>query len=315
MKMIVKTLYGSKLFGTATEDSDTDIKGVYMPTRKQIYLNNIPATIPGSNTDNSRKNTATDVDVEYYSLHYFFKLACKGDTSAIDMLHAPEFAILKTSDIWNKLVKERHRFYTSDMTNLVKYARTQAIKYSIRGDRAGAIKKVLDFCKQVNYNDKLFSHWSNLPTGNHIVKHNSSIENGIYLNTYEVCNRKFHSTITIKTLKDTMEKIYENYGKRAHLAELNNGIDHKAISHAFRAGFQMKEILEHGTITFPLKQAKFLIQVKTGKLDYESVLAPALNFLVDDVEVLSAASKLPKEIDKEYLNNFLYELVKECLNE
>lgn len=143
MKTIVKTLYGSKLYGTDTEDSDTDIKGIYMPTKRQIYLNNIPEFIHTSTSNKESKNTKNDVDVEFYSLHHFFKLACKGDTSAIDILHAPESAIIQSSYTWERLVSERHMFYTKDLTALVKYARTQATKNSVKSERLNDLQQVI----------------------------------------------------------------------------------------------------------------------------------------------------------------------------
>ncbi len=54
----------------------------------------------------------------------------------------------------------------------------------------------------------------------------------------------------------------------------NRNIDWKAVSHALRAAIQVKEILTQNKITFPLKEAPFLLQVKDGKLDYVSEVAP-----------------------------------------
>ena len=67
--------FGSHLYGTATESSDTDIKGIFLPTKEQCFLNKIPKAITyNSKKDNSGKNTAEDIDIEVYSLHYYLEL-------------------------------------------------------------------------------------------------------------------------------------------------------------------------------------------------------------------------------------------------
>lgn len=154
--------------------------------------------------------------------------------------------------------------------------------------------------------------WNELPELPHTRKY---FDEKMGLRVYEVCNRKFHETVKVNNVLKMLKIVEAVYGNRSRKAKETNFYDFKAISHAFRAGYQTKEILEHGTITFPLKQAKFIVQVKTGQLDYESVVAPALNFLVDDIEVLSAMSKLPEKIDQEYLDNLLFELLEKELHD
>ena len=40
--LILITYFGSRLFGTSTENSDVDIKGIFIPTTYQILMNKIP---------------------------------------------------------------------------------------------------------------------------------------------------------------------------------------------------------------------------------------------------------------------------------
>src|SRR5574343_15084 len=100
MKIIVEMRYGSHLYGTDTEDSDLDIKGIFMPSKREVFLNKIPKSITMNTNNTNIKNSSDDVDKEFYSLHYFIKLALSGETVSIDMLHANEENILATSDVW-----------------------------------------------------------------------------------------------------------------------------------------------------------------------------------------------------------------------
>jgi predicted nucleotidyltransferase len=35
MNLIVKTIFGSRLYGTNNEESDLDYKGIYLPTKEE----------------------------------------------------------------------------------------------------------------------------------------------------------------------------------------------------------------------------------------------------------------------------------------
>lgn len=104
MSTIVKMLFGSHLYGTDTEESDKDYKGIFLPPFEDCVLNKIPKSLNKSTSGKDSKNTKDDIDEEIFSLQYFIKLACEGQTVAIDMLHAPDEMIIETSDIWKELI-------------------------------------------------------------------------------------------------------------------------------------------------------------------------------------------------------------------
>lgn len=119
MNTIVKMIFGSHLYGLNTESSDKDYKGIFLPSKEEILLGKIPKTIDLSTNKTNQKNSKEDIDVEYYSLHYFIKLACMGETAALDMLHAPENMLVETSDIWKEIIKNREKFYTKNLKAFV----------------------------------------------------------------------------------------------------------------------------------------------------------------------------------------------------
>ena len=96
MKLIVKMKFGSHLYGTNTDKSDVDYKGVFLPSKTEILLNKVPKCKSFSTGNDSNKNMPFDIDEEIYSLHYFIKLACDGQTVAMDMIHAPEKMLIKS---------------------------------------------------------------------------------------------------------------------------------------------------------------------------------------------------------------------------
>jgi len=310
MKTIVKMIFGSHLYGTDNANSDKDYKGVFMPSKEQIYLGKIPKSYNETTGHNDSKNNSNDIDTEIYSLHYFIELACQGQTVALDMLHAPKSKLIETSPLWEKLVSERERFYTKNLSAFVGYCRRQASKYGIKGSRLENAKSVLDYLKQFNEYEKLKNVWDNLPKGEHIHK---LLPDDNDVRMYQVCGKKLGETCELHYVIDVLEKFYDSYGKRARMAMENKGIDWKAISHAFRAAYQTKQLLTENTITFPLKQAKFLREVKEGKCNYQDIY-PELENLINEIEILSQKSSLPEKVNRKYWNMFLINEVEYYLN-
>lgn len=304
MNLIVKMKFGSHLYGTNTEDSDVDYKGVFLPSKREILLNQIPKCRSFSTGNDLIKNNPDDVDEEIYSLHYFIKLACDGQTVAIDMLHAPDNMLIESSDIWKKIVKQKQRFYTKNLNSFVNYARRQASKYGIKGSRLNAAQQVLNLLKSNDPESRLRDVWSQLPRNEYC--HDIGIDpNG--MRQYQVCGKTFQESSSVGYVLPIIKKFYDDYGHRAKLAAENKNIDWKAISHALRAAIQTKEILTTGTIHFPLKDAPFLLDVKSGRLNYAGEVAPVLESLMDEVETLVNESDLPDKVDAEYWDHFICE--------
>ena len=248
-----------------------------------------------------------------YSLHYFIHLACEGETVALDMLHCPNDMILIKSYIWDQIVSHRRKFYTKNLKAFIGYARRQASKYGIKGSRLNDAQRVLEVFRGVNDASgrcKLRDVWDILPIGEHIIKHPPNESN---IRMYEVCNRNIGELASIQYATDIVKKFCDAYGERARQAANNEGIDWKAVSHAFRAAYQVKQILTEGTITFPLKEVEFIKNIKLGKVDYMTVAAPKLDALITEVEELSKTSDLPMEVDREMCNNFIISTINTLL--
>jgi len=308
---IVKVIFGSHLYGTNTLESDLDYKGVFLPSKEQILLGKIPKSInENTKKGNQLKNTSEDIDTEIYSLHYFIHLACEGETVALDMLHAPENMILEKSQIWDSIVQNRQRFYTKNLKAFIGYARRQASKYGIKGSRLNDAERVLNHlkCCYDDSNSKLSRYWEYLPEGEHIFKHPPN-ENGERM--YEVCGRKIGEKVTLQYAYEIVKKFADNYGERARMAAANEGIDWKSVSHAFRAAYQVKQILTENTLTFPLKEADELLLIKQGKLNYQTIVAPKLDLLIEEVEKLSEKSSLPEKTDIKFWNKFIIEILED----
>lgn len=307
----MKCLFGSHLYQLHTANSDKDYKGIYLPSKDSLLLGNYKKHYSESTGNDKSKNTKDDVDLEIYSLPYFIELAYKGETVALDMLHAKdEMFESKLCDVWIDLKDKRKMFYTKDMKSYIGYARKQANKYGIKGSRMEAVEKVLNFLT-CSYNDgqrgelKIRDVIKKLPTSEYVQVFTMLDTKQGDLTFYEVCGRKYQDTMTLEQLRNRCQGIYDEYGDRSKLAKVDQGIDWRAVSHALRASYQMLGILEDGDFEYPLPQTKFLLEVKTGQLNFVNDVQPELDNLIQKIEKLSEDSNLPRQADKEYWNNWL----------
>jgi hypothetical protein len=312
--IIVKVIFGSHLYGTDTPESDHDYKGIVLPTMQEMLLwRKFKSLKESTKGDRHAKNTSEDVETEMYSLHYFLELACKGETVALDMLHAPESAWIVSSDVWLRLVENRSRFYTRNLKALVGYARRQAAKYGVKGSRLATGEHFLR-CLKKEYGDKPLKDLDWLETFVKNVEHAEWYVPWTADPLLQVCGKKFPLTCTVNYAGSIIQKFVDNYGHRAKLAKQNEGIDWKAISHALRAGYQVKHILEDGGFEYPLPETDVLVKVKKGEMDYTTEAAPLLDGLLEDVERLSRESELPDKVDRKWWDEWLLDVV-HCTSE
>ncbi|GHV42660.1 hypothetical protein FACS1894187_25030 [Synergistales bacterium] len=102
-----------------------------------------------------------------------------------------------------------------------------------------------------------------------------------------------------------VESDMNRFGERAKEAELNHGLDYKALSHALRALLQMEELLLTGRIVFPLKGRAELIALKEGKLDWRDIENRILSML-DRVGSLQKNAPYVGKPEEEFANACIF---------
>ena len=156
-----------------------------------------------------------------------------------------------------------------------------------------AAARVLELLKTKDPRLRLRQVWDELPRIQH-CRETERDPSGT--RRFMVCGKTFQASVAIGHVIPILEKFYDDFGRRARLAAVNSGIDWKAVSHAFRAALQTREILTTRTLKFPLHDAPFLTRVKQGRLDYPTEAAPALEALMEEVEQLLDQSALPEQV-------------------
>lgn len=313
---IVEIKFGSHLYGTNTPSSDLDLKAVHIPDGKDILLQRVRGSVGFDQRakEPGEKNVSSDIDHESYSLQKYLTLLSEGQTVALDMLFAPSWALtMKAAPLWRTIFHHRHRLITKKSSSFLGYCRTQANKYGIRGSRVAAVReavKLLEIGMLYHSPASKLSVLAGLLEGPDGQFEFSSIvdqtmPNGTKVRHWEICNRKMPYTASIKSAHDLMTRMVAEYGERALLAERNEGIDWKALSHAVRVGEEAKELLQTGEITFPLPYKAEILAIKLGQIPYAEV-AGRIEALLDEVERLAPLSGLPDEPDHDLIDELVW---------
>ena len=150
VKLLYLCKFGSHLYGINTEDSDLDLKGIFLPSERQCLLGKISKSINYSSCSKDAKNVRNDIDIQLWSLQYFLQLVQKGETNAIDLLYSatyPEMVLYETSSIKSIFHNHDKLYNVKDCNAYFGYALGQAKKYGIKGSRLHKIKEVYKHIK------------------------------------------------------------------------------------------------------------------------------------------------------------------------
>lgn len=279
-----------------------------MPTPEQVLLGRIPKTHREGETDDTRKNEPGELDCQFYSLHHFLRLATQGQTVAIDMLFTPEnmtFLDPTYGWIWREVQSRRKLLLSKQMNAFVGYARGQAAKYSLKGDRLNKLREFLAIVESVKELSQLRDIWDKLPKDNERV-------NPQGIRELNICGKWLGEGIHTADAATIIGHQIARYGNRANSAADAAGTDWKAISHAVRVTKELLEILSFGEVTFPLRDADLLLKIKQGKLaleDVQDIIDRDLAF----VELQTRQSTLPDKVDHKFWENWLIDITKKTL--
>lgn len=321
-ELIYLTRTGSHLYGMDTEDSDLDLKGIFIPSVKSLVLDDKadqygPYTT--SDKDNER-NTSEDIDIELWSIHKLFSLLQRGDTNAYDILFSlsnQETGAIYSEERFRRVYNNRKRLIGSKpiRKSFIGYAYGQYKRYEAKGFNFQTLKFILKWFKDKDYNtnDKLVDYINDLiedlkitlsdkfEDGDELwkqvvnqirlksgVNKEQKDETFVEINNY----KKYPVGIRVKKFLDHIQNWTKEYGSRVKGNE--DGIDWKSLSHAFRVLYIAESLAERGNIEFPINDfaVRMLLDVKEGKGDYRE-LVQSLEVEVDKVgDLLRESDKL-----------------------
>lgn len=331
--ILVKAIAGSHLFGTNTENSDHDFKGVFLPSVDDLLLGKFDQTIhTNTNSVIGQKNTKDDVDIELYSLDKFLKMLYQGQTTAWELLFTPDHMILEKHPLWDEIRAAAPQFLNKNISAFLGYCKQQAHKYGIRGSRMNSLEAVLKIikpCMKTRMTSMGGSfvklEWVSDLTlnclGTEIIKDILELEHCEHIKDKNgkdlivICGKKFGLDTNLQYVLQPLQKYYDEYGERSRKAKENEGIDWKALSHAVRVCMQAISLLENHKIELPMSEANtgLLKLIKAGKLPFDEV-AMVIERYQDALNDAVENSELPTQADLKAFQDIQISIYKRYIN-
>ena len=274
-RLLFLTEFGAPLYGLATPNSDTDIQGVFMPSRKKFLTGQSKRFLSWKTADDARKNTSRDVDLSLFSLDEFLLSQLKRPSIlAVDILFAPTNpqSVLFMDPLYGRHVFEQRRSLVPDtyLQACCEYALSQVRKHLYRGNRLWTLQKVSDFMKALPITSEGLSLRAVLPQILEICGHDNENchEDGPFLN---FLGAKYPLETMAFRFRSTVEKKTENFREALDFATEGRTADLKAFSHAYRAMFQAEDFFHRRGFSFPLTEREKIFDIKSRKYDIETV--------------------------------------------
>lgn len=273
---------GSYLFGTDTEESDIDFKGLYLPSAESLLLGEKSKTLKYSTGNDESGNSKGDLDLELLPVHSWLKDLERGDSNALAMLFASlnSNMVLFADELVVDLFMNYHSLYDPTNTDgFVGFAQGQAVKYGVKGHRLKLVENVLGWVishlgehdpEQTRLRDFFLDELVEECTF-------EEVEERGYLELVEkdgnrflkVLTKEHQDTTRVSEFVERMEKERDNYGNRAHTAKEMGGKDWKALSHSLRTLVEAREMKTRGYVSYPLDASGLLLRVKQGEFSME----------------------------------------------
>ena len=306
-RIIMSCYAGSQLYGTTTELSDVDIRGVFIPTPEYFlgFLHRI-------------EQIELPEDTVYYDIRKFLNLCLQCNPSIIGLLFTPAECMIYSTWEWDVIVKNRQLFlskkarytfagYAVSQLHRIKRHRNWLLhppaKQPKRSDFGLPEDRTLVTKDQLNAFDELTN------TFNHDLVRDFNLD----ANALQVLQQEKAFLNANKEWKQYENWKKERNPKRAEL-ETKFGYDTKHASHLYRLVTEGKELLLTGHITLPRPDANVLLDIRNGKYTYDELMSMTGD--IDTVfDKLYEQSILPHKPDSNKADELCVRLVKGGMEE
>jgi hypothetical protein len=319
-KIVYISNIGSVLYGTNSENSDSDYAGIFMPSMEEVITQTFLEQYKFDTNNKNTKNNKDDIDFKIISVYEFFNLLKGGDTGALDLM----FSMFRSDtieiedDTFVTLIKDNYKSLISkEAKSFIGYCKNQASKYGLKGKNFETISIVyeamnnfIDTCYQLNLDLKNLKLKDFIDSESfNIVREQTDVKitltDGVEYFTFSGKQLQLNAPFLIYSAM--IAKTFNSFGSRTKAAMEAGGIDWKAVSHAVRVADELNELLTTGFITFPLANSAFIKSVKLGQVDIETVLL-YLEEALENSNTNSEKSSLPSTVDEDFVNNLLLTL-------
>ncbi len=333
--IVLECISGSKAYGLDTAMSDTDIKGVFILPKEDYY---------GLN-DLKQINNETN-DIVFYELGRFMELLSLNNPNILELLNTPEdsiiykhpvFSELKSGKILSKACQE-----TFGKFALSQIKKAKGLNKKIVNPMNKEKKSLLEFCYVNHLHSSIpllkfleTKKWNQKHCGLAAIPHmkdlyglyyNESLDfQGIFKNeqSKEVVLSSIPKDIKQEALLYYNKEAYSSYCReyKEYWEWVNNrnevryqntqshgkNYDAKNMMHVFRLLEMACEIGRDNLVNVKRPNRDFLLEIKSGKYDYEELLNMADKLQMELIKAFEN-STLPDKPDIDYINKMTYKM-------
>lgn len=335
--ILFEAISGSRAFGLATENSDTDIRGVYYLPKEDFFgLNYIPQI---SNETN---------DITYYEIGRFVELLQKNNPNILEILASPEDSILyknplmdllKAKDFLSKLCKDTFAGYAVSQIKKAKGLNKKILNpvdkerksildfcFILKGQGSVSLKqwlsengKTQENCGLVNIDHTkgmfaLFYDESESLGYKGVIQHEeanqvsvSSVPENERPVAYLFSNLDAYSTYC-KDYREYWKWVSERNEDRYNVNQTHGqNYDSKNMMHTIRLLQSCEHIFKTNSLEIRVSNREELLDIKAGNQSYESVMQKAES-LIESIEHYHSISQLPDFPDLEKTTQILVKI-------
>lgn len=304
--IILLGLGGSHAYGTETDSSDLDIRGIALNSKSDILgLNN--------GFEQFANNTT---DTVIYSFNKIIRLLTNCNPNTIEILGLKPEHYLQLSKIGEELINNKHLFLSKKAAfTFGAYASSQFRRLDNKAARlvgqAQQEQHILNSIENAKYTfkERYFEH----PEDAIKLYVDKAVQEGYETEIFMDINLKHYPLRDYKAMWSEMNNIVKDYGKIGKRNQ--NAIEHnklgKHMMHLVRLYYMCFDILEKGEInTYREAEHDWLMDIRNGKfLDSNRQPIPEFFEIVDNLEKRLAYAKentsLPDVPNYKEISNFV----------
>jgi hypothetical protein len=304
---IARVVHGSRLFGTSDDESDVDVKSVWLPSSRDILLGRTDWTV--FDGDQSRRNAPGDVDHEQHDLIRYLKLVASGHPVPVEMLFAPDSAHEEEPhDIWRKLTELAPLIVPSSVSKFMGFIEEQSSSFGVGGARITAVRsamEALDASKIRNPKASVrdVAQEAVEAAASPHVRIDVKPDGSRFL---LIAGRSTAFENKASVAHKLAWMLIESFDAKARKLAGGDRKNWKAVSHAIRIAEEALELSTCGSITLPRPNADELLAIKHGRVPVEDVAA-RIEYLIPAVGKAALTSPLNAVPDAEVMEDFVVE--------
>jgi hypothetical protein len=267
---------GSHFFDLNSANSDSDYRGVYMPSLEEFYKGESKRRFFERKTAKGNmigiKNTKDDVDFYLFSITFFLDLLKKGDFNCMEALFCPKDKILIDSDEINELINIKNNLLVNDISAFLGFIKKEYRHYGINinhyGDQLNFIKFLDKYPRHITLKDLWPDVIRYSQDDTAILLTTSHTGHRVEVPSIKIAQRIYQWTVHISYIIKSIENTLNKYGHR-QIQQAETGCSYKGLYHALRLIYEVNDLLDYEELKIPFDPVRYdiLKSIKESSVD------------------------------------------------